>query len=130
MKKILLIFFIIIGLNCYEQKKADIIKQDSINGVYIPKDIEDCFISLDVLLSEEDRGLIKKLKDRDETIMLHHGLGTWLRNNWGLWSGSRLQKYFKKRKIKHPDAMSSLILEFYYDWLNEKNSEWKKFDKK
>lgn len=105
-------------------------KQDSINGFYIPRDLKDCFITLDSILSEEDKKAIKEFEDRYETIMLHHGFGTWLRNNWGLWSGSRLQQYFIERKINHPDSMSSVILEFYYDWLNGENSEWEKFDKK
>ena len=54
----------------------------------------------------------------------------WLRNNWGLWGGSRLQKYMLERKIQHPDSMSAIILEFYYDWLNEQNDEWIKFETK
>ena len=106
------------------------IKQDSLNGVYIPKNIKECFRELDSILSNDDIQSIKKLENRDETIMFHHGLGTWLRNNWGLWGGSRLQQYFIERKINHPDSMSSTILEYYYDWLNGENSGWEKFDKK
>ena len=104
-------------------------EKDSINGVYIPKDIKDCFITLDSLLSQSDIDTIKALPNREETILYHHGFGTWIRNNWGLWGGSRLQKYFLERDIKHPDSMSALILEYYYDWLHEENDGWMKFDK-
>jgi hypothetical protein len=105
-------------------------EKDSINGVYIPKDIKDCFITLDDMLSKADIDSIKALPNREATIKYHLGFGMWLRNNWGLWSGSRLQKYFLDRKINHPDSMSGLILEYYYDWLYRKNENWMEFDKK
>jgi hypothetical protein len=102
-------------------------QQDTLNGIYIPKDLKDCFIQLDKVLSAKDRDEIKSLKNRDETIKYHHGLGMWLRNNWGLWGGSRLQKYFLAKKVNHPDEMSALILAFYYDWLHNNNAGWQKW---
>ncbi len=94
------------------------IEMDSINGVYIPKDIEDCCVQLDKILSEKDKEYIKGLPKKDDTIDLHFGLGMWIRNNWGLWGGSRLQKYLFDIS-DHPDGMSSIILKYYYDWLNK-----------
>lgn len=96
------------------------IEMDSINGVYIPKDIEDCCVQLDKIISEKDKEYIKGLSKKDDTIDLHFSLGMWIRNNWGLWGGSRLQIYFLKKRINHPDDMSGKILEAYYDWLNKK----------
>ncbi|MDZ4149354.1 MAG: DUF6794 domain-containing protein [Flavobacteriaceae bacterium] len=116
-----------------EEENQEYLKRlelDSINGVYIPKDIKDCFITLDSMLSKSDIDSIKSLSDREETIKYHLGFGMWLRNNWGLWGGSRLQKYFLDRDIKHPDSMSALILKYYYDWLHDDNKEWMKFDEK
>ncbi len=103
---------------------------DSINGFYIPNNLEECFIELNKLLKPKDIETIKNLKDRDETILYHHGFGTWLRNNWGLWGGSRLQQYLLKKGVNHPDSMSSIILEYYYDWLNMQNDKWKEFQAK
>lgn len=103
---------------------------DRINGVYIPKNLEDCFHTLDTLLSTKNILTIKNFNNRDETIKLHHGLGTWLRNNWGLWGGSRLQKFFLERGLKHPDDMSAAILKYYYDYLHGQNDAWRKFDAK
>lgn len=103
---------------------------DSINGIYIPKNLEECFLELNKLLKTKDIEAIKNLKDRNETILYHHGFGTWLRNNWGLWGGSRLQQYLIAKGLRHPDDMSATILEFYYDWLNGQHEKWKEFESK
>jgi hypothetical protein len=103
--------------------------KDTLNGVYIPKDLQDCFVQLDKMLLTKSKTEIKALKNKSETIKYHHGLGMTLRNSWGLWGGSRLQKYFLYKKLNHPDEMSALILEYYYDWLNDKNADWKKWAK-
>lgn len=103
---------------------------DSLNGLYIPKNLEECFWELNKLLKHKDIETIKNLKDRNETIMYHHGFGTWLRNNWGLWGGSRLQQYLIRKGLRHPDDMSGTILEFYYDWLNGQHEKWKEFEAK
>lgn len=123
-----------------KEKRQEIVKEkevykkriitDSINGRYIPKNIEECFLELNKILKPKDIEAIKNLKDRSETILYHHGFGTWLRNNWGLWGGSRLQQYLIKKGIDHPDSMSSIILEYYYDWLNGQNDKWKEFEAK
>jgi len=102
---------------------------DSINGVYIPKSIKECFMELDKLLPKEDIQKIKELKNKSGTIEYHHGLGTWIRNNWGLWGGSRFQKYMEDRVKDEPDGMSAMILEFYWEWLNGINDNWEKFDR-
>lgn len=103
-----------------EIEDNNIYKADTINCVYIPLDLADCCVQLDQLLAEEDKEFIKNLPDRESTIQLHMSLGLWIRNNWGLWGGSRLQNYFFDMGLDHPDGMSSIILEFYYDWLNKK----------
>ncbi|MDR0811790.1 MAG: hypothetical protein LBN23_05935 [Paludibacter sp.] len=100
---------------------------DTINGIYIPKDIEECFAELDKILTDSAKSVIKHLENGKKTIQYQQHLGMWMQNNWGLFSGSRLQKYFFKKKIKHPDIMSLLILEFYYDYLNNSQKNFKKW---
>jgi hypothetical protein len=96
---------------------------DSINGFYIPRNLGECMIHLDLLLRPKDR---EAIKSSDGKISLfHNSLGRDLRNNWGLWGGSRLQKYFYDRQPFHPDDMSVIILKHYYDWLNGKTNTWK-----
>lgn len=104
------------------------LKADTIDGFYIPRNIEECFHQLDTLLSPTDIKTIRNYSSREETIKLHLGLGRWLRNNWGLWGGSRLLLYLFDRGLKHPDDMSAAILEFYWDYLHDIDERWKAFD--
>lgn len=88
---------------------------DRIDGVYIPKDIDEAVDSLDVIISFDDKRYITDSLSLDAfRTRCHHGLGMWLRNNWGLWGGSRLQRYFLDKNVTHPDDMSDEILKAYY----------------
>ncbi len=79
--------------------------------LYIPKDLEDSFQELDKLFRPEDQ---EKIRKGDLTVIgMHMGLGRGLRNEWGLWGGSRLAKFFNQMGVFHPDDMSSIILESY-----------------
>ena len=97
-----------------EVKKQTLLKIVQIEGVYIPKDLNDCHRTLDSLLKSKDKKEIDSLKSESDMGMYHHGFGTWLRNNWGLWGGSRLSVYFNNMGIFHPDDMSGIILKSYY----------------
>lgn len=101
------------------QKKERIrrLTLDSINHVYIPVNLKDCFLQLDKILKPIDKEVIKNYKSRGDMLGLHHGLGMWIRNNWGIWGGSRLQVYFGQRGFSEPDSVSSIILDGYYDWI-------------
>jgi hypothetical protein len=102
---------------------------ESIDGIYIPKNLEDCFLELDKLLPEIDKKEMRALTKSNEMVRYHMGLGMWMRNNWRLWAGSRLQKYFTDRGISHPDDMSGIILRYYYDWLSGRKEAWKDWEK-
>jgi hypothetical protein len=90
--------------------------------VYIPKDLDDCFTELKKMLPSK---VLKKIREKNEEDMIeyHMGLGLWLRNNWGLWGGSRLKTYFNKIGIFHPDDMSGLILTTFWRHLHNKPLE-------
>lgn len=114
------------------KKRQDFHKRltlENIKGVYIPANLGECFVELDKQLSEIDKKEMTGKLNRDDMIRYHHGLGTWIRNNWGLWGGSRLQKYFTDRGITHPDDMSGIILDYYHDWLTGKKDTWKQWEK-
>lgn len=51
----------------------------------------------------------------------HHGIGRWIRNNWGFWKQEgELYNIFKKKGLEHPDDMSSVILTCLHRHLNGK----------
>ena len=102
---------------------------DTLDGVYIPENLQDCFTELDKALSDEDKAAMKSLKDREEMITSNHRLGMAIRNSWGLLRGSRLEKYLLSKGLKEPDEMSATILKFYYDWLNQNHEGWKEWAK-
>lgn len=88
---------------------------ERIAGTYIPKDIDEAIDSLDTILSEKDKRFIADSLSMEEFCAAAHlGVGMWMRNEWGLWSGSRLQKFFTNKKVYHPDEMSHEILKAYY----------------
>lgn len=91
---------------------------DSLRGIYIPQNLEDCFITLDKIYSDSTKTEIAKM-DEDEYSSGNHlfGIGIWMRNNWQLWGGSRLSKYFNQLGIYHPDDMSGIIMDSYHRYL-------------
>lgn len=70
------------------------ITADTIDGTYIPSDLNCCFMQLDKLLNDTIKQGIKSEQKEFYLTEYHMELGRWIRNNWGLWSGSRLQVYF------------------------------------
>ena len=101
---------------------------ERINDVYIPRDLGECFIELDRLLSEIDKNEMRALPKRENMIQYHLGLGMWMRNNWGLWGGSRLYKYFHDKAVTDTEDMSSIVLFYYYDWLTDKKGSWQDWE--
>ncbi|MEK6829872.1 MAG: DUF6794 domain-containing protein [Nanoarchaeota archaeon] len=87
-----------------------------------PNNLSECFEHLDKIISEsEDADWFKSTDEEDAVIQSHHGLGRWIRNNWGLWSkDSKLFEYLSKLGLHHPDDMSSIILKSYHRHLNKK----------
>jgi len=89
---------------------------------YIPADLDDALKQLDKILPAKTREEMRKGKEGDMS-RYHMGLGLWMRNNWGLWGGSRLSKWFSGHAVFHPDDMSMVILTSYYRRLHGKPIE-------
>lgn len=86
--------------------------------VLAPPDLDSCLVTLEHELSTE---LQAEMKAGTETDMIryHFSTGMWMRNEWGLWSGSRLSRWFNDRGIFHPDDMSGIILTSFWRHLND-----------
>lgn len=86
--------------------------------VYIPKTLDECYPELDNIFSSieysDNKTIIDDLKSNKlGTADFHFGVGTWIRNKWGLWSGSELSRYFNDVGIHHPDDMYAIIMDSY-----------------
>lgn len=90
---------------------------DSLRGIYIPKDLKDCFKKIDSFWNDSTKATVKQWTEDEFIVKAHFGFGMWMRNNWQLWGGSRLSKYFNNMGIFHPDDMSGIILTSYHRYL-------------
>jgi hypothetical protein len=85
--------------------------------IYIPFDLDDCNQQLDKIFVDSTKAKIKGMTESDFSARMHLNFGMWMRNNWGLWKGSRLSRFFNEKGIYHPDDMSGIILDSYYRYL-------------
>ncbi|MHC4086983.1 MAG: DUF6794 domain-containing protein [Planctomycetota bacterium] len=126
MKKFISILCLILFFtSCKDKQHIEAVNSDpntQNKSAYIPKDIEDSFRELKTILTDED---LKKFKESDTLVDYHFGLGMWIRNNWGLWSQSRLSIYFNDMGVFHPDDMSGIILACFHRHLNGQDIKFK-----
>ncbi len=84
---------------------------------YVPSNLEEAMAELERIFGKNGINAFRK----QDPIIYHHGLGTMLRNCWGLWAGgSNLGKWFAKHGITHPDDMSSIVFTSLHRRLNRK----------
>lgn len=81
----------------------------------IPTNLEDCIKELDTQLSEDDKQILLE----NGALSVHHSLGRWIRNNWGLWKDSELKQNIQKLGYEHADEISNFIIEEYIKHLKE-----------
>tara|TARA_R110002033_G_scaffold81286_1_gene132089 strand:- start:99 stop:392 length:294 start_codon:yes stop_codon:yes gene_type:complete len=68
-------------------------------------------------LPQSDKEELAAMK-RGDLILLHHGFGTGIRNEFGLWGGNfALIKSCSGRRNAHPDDVSMIIIERLWDSL-------------
>jgi hypothetical protein len=83
----------------------------------LPGNLDEALAELDRLLDDDQRTLLRDY----EPYFWHHGLGTALRNCWGLWTDhSPLGDWFRQLGIRHPDDMSAVVLASFHRRLNGK----------
>jgi hypothetical protein len=80
----------------------------------IPTTLAEAYAALERMLSPETLAEIDAMASEDDMIQYHMGLGTGLRNSWGLWHGSALAKHLQELGFTHPDDMSGVILETFW----------------
>ena len=85
------------------------------SGIPVPKTVNEAISTLEKILSDEDREYLLK----NGAISMHHSLGRWIRNEWGLWTDSELKNELKKKGFEHPDDMSNYIIEEFIKCLEK-----------
>lgn len=84
----------------------------------IPINIKECIDKM--LMWNNGTDKFKRLLEADAIVSTHHTVGKWIRNEWGLWQGSKLKDYFLGLGLTHPDDMSSIIIRGFHRHLNGK----------
>ena len=81
----------------------------------IPNNPLEAIKCLDEITNDED----KKYLIKHGALSVHHSLGRWIRNNWGLWDeqDNKLKSNLRKLKFEHPDDMSNYIIKLYIEYL-------------
>ena len=88
-----------------------------------PKTVDECMQALAEMFSFEAQSEFLKM-EKEDLILCHHGLGQWMRNNWGLWEDvSPLKDHMTSLGFKHPDDMSQALIEEYWNRMNNHPSE-------
>ncbi|MEZ4909011.1 MAG: DUF6794 domain-containing protein [Saprospiraceae bacterium] len=85
-------------------------KKATINGTYIPKDLDDALGRLESLSSEESLNKFKMADENGIDRKLHFGLGTWMIVNWYFYEGSRFEHYLRDMGLLHPDDMADFMI--------------------
>ena len=104
----------------FEANYAKRIKEEILNGVYIPVDLEDAYAELTRLA--DPSGLVAFKSSPEDSIRrkLHFGFGRWIMNNWGLEEGSRISHYMKLKGVPIADDMVRVIIVTWHRRLNGK----------
>lgn len=92
---------------------------DSKKENYKPVNLEEAVEQLRIIHHDSTKQKILEMTEDEFLGGAHMGLGMWMRNNWGLWKGKELAKYFNSIGIYHPDDMSGIILTTYYRKLHD-----------
>jgi hypothetical protein len=104
----------------FEKQYQERIRKDKLNGVYIPKNLDDALLNLDKLISVEAQQKMKEIPEDSVCLYLHHRLGQWIILNWGFYGGSRLSHYLRSAGVTFPDDMADFIILAYHRRLNGK----------
>ncbi|TPN82814.1 DUF6794 domain-containing protein [Aquimarina algicola] len=86
---------------------------DTLFGVYIPKDIEDCLVQLDKVLGDATQQKAVDWSENNFVSTAYLSIGYRIRNRWQITNGSRLSKYFSKLGVRDPEEVTSIIFTSY-----------------
>lgn len=107
----------------YQRQYLERIKKDRLNGIYIPKNLDDALTQLDKLSSEESKKIFMALPEDSVCLLMHNRLGQWMIVNWSFYEGSRLSNYLRSAGVTYPDDMADFIILAFHQHLHKKPVE-------
>jgi hypothetical protein len=116
MRVMLILIFLIPGIISAQEKKVT--RKD---WKYVPINLDDAIHRLDYLISDSNKLSFKETEEPRAVNYANMGpWGTWIRNDWKLWKGSRLNSYFDSLGIHHPEEMTNVIFTSFHRHLNNR----------
>ncbi len=107
----------------FQRRYRERITKDYLNGVYIPKNLNDAIAQLNQKMEEPLRRRIQALSEDSVCIYLHARLGQWMIVHWGFYEGSRLSHYLRSAGITYPDDMADFLIIAFHRHLNQRPVE-------
>ncbi len=99
------------------------IKQEYLDGVYIPKDLADAFVQFNKLIEIPSQEKFKSVPEEVAVKKLYFSFGRWISYNYGFREGSRFSVYLNQLGIHHPEDMVNFVVTTYHRNLNKKKLE-------
>jgi hypothetical protein len=96
------------------------IKQATLGGMYIPKDIPDVFKQL---IARSDTASLNSFKKMPETEAVNYQmdrLGMLMLKSWDFYEGSRISNHLRELGVTNPEDMSFFLLLTFHRNLNNK----------
>lgn len=84
----------------------------------IPTNIDECISRLDILFSDTAKKYFAYKDEKSAVTEFNMMQGIAIRNNWKLWRGSALSKYFNNYKVYSPEDMTYFIFISYHRKIN------------
>ncbi len=107
----------------FERQYEKNIRKTRINGVYIPKDLDDVFSQLEKRSEPEAIRSFKLAPEELVAKKLHFSLGRWMIFNWNFEEGSRISHYLHELGLQDNDDRAQFLIVSFHRHLNEKDLE-------
>ena len=94
------------------------LRQETLNGRYIPKDLRDAMATLERITSAESQEAYAARTEEEAVRRLWFSFGRWLAINWGFYDGSRFSDYLRRLGVDTPDGQKEFVMRAYHRHLN------------
>jgi len=81
---------------------------EDVSELILPKTVNEAVDQIIEQMADADKEKVRSTK-KDDLIMFHHGWGTGIRNEFGLWGGN--EPLMRDTGASHPDDASMIIIE-------------------